>query len=161
MKNEIDLFGQIEQVIQYYAQNNNNDQETIVSCLREIQDILGYIPKDTQGLMAQRLNVKPVMISTLIKRYPSLKEQPAKHDMVICCGPRCQARGANDVLQTAENTLNIKVGHTSNDGLFSLRTQNCMHRCKTAVNITIDQQKHDNVTTEAIKKMIRDHGKNR
>ena len=63
MKNE----NEIREIIEYYAsQRNAAEQENIVSMLREIQEVEGYIPVDAQEMAAEKLGVKRVIFSCIM-----------------------------------------------------------------------------------------------
>lgn len=128
-----------QETAQYYrSMLTPGDQQTLIAFLRETQEIYGCIPKERQEEIARLAGTPHSLIAALIKRIPGLKEAAARHEIVVCTGPRCSAKNGARVLQAFENALHIHTGGTTGDGRFLLRTQNCLKKCGTAPNATID-----------------------
>ncbi|WP_050697367.1 NADH-quinone oxidoreductase subunit NuoE family protein [Anaeromassilibacillus senegalensis] len=128
-----------QKAVQYYQSAlTPGDQQTLIAFLRETQEIYGYIPKEKQEEIAALAGTPLSLIAALVKRIPGLKESAARHEIVVCTGPRCSAKNGARVLQSFEDALHIHPGETTEDGRFRLRTQNCLKKCGTAPNATID-----------------------
>lgn len=153
------MIGTEEQYEQFLAivaeyKGHQGDQETVVGFLREIQEIYGYLPEETQAVVAQVLGVKPKLVATLIKCYPSLKAQPFKHRVMVCTGPRCKAKGGDLVLAQVTRVLGVGIGKSTSDGVFGLGTQNCFHCCKNGPNLRIDDQDYSGVAPKQVKDLL-------
>jgi len=146
-------YEKLEELLNYYIDHYDSissEQEVIKQLLHEAQDIFGYIPADVQQLISEKLNIKPVTISTLIKLIPSLKGENFKHKITVCSGPRCGAKGGASILNAVEKELSIKPGKVTKDGKFLLVTQNCMKMCKNAPNLKIDEDIYNNVIPQNV-----------
>jgi NADH-quinone oxidoreductase subunit E len=47
----------------------------------------------------------------------------------VCRTSSCWTRGAEDVVKHIEKKLNIKEGETTKDGMFTLKTVECLGSC--------------------------------
>lgn len=56
----------------------------------------------------------------------------------MCTTTPCWLRGSDDVLNTIKNKLNIKVGETTGDGLFTLSEVECLGACANAPMVQIN-----------------------
>ena len=77
-----------------------------------------------------------------------------RHIIRICESPPCQLLGASTVLQKLKETLSVKVGETTGDGLFTLETTSCLGVCGVAPAMMIDEEVYGNLTPEKIETII-------
>ena len=56
-----------------------------------------------------------------------------------------------------QDELGISVGETSDDGIFTLQSVACLGCCSLAPVIMINEGTYGNLTTEKIKKVIKDY----
>ena len=90
---------QIREIIEYYTKEGEMiSQEDLVNMLREIQDVKGCIPAAVQKQVAEVTKMKETFLAAVIKRYPSLKAENYRHEIQICVGAGCSAKGSYDLL---------------------------------------------------------------
>jgi NADH-quinone oxidoreductase subunit E len=63
----------------------------------------------------------------------------------VCLGTACYVRGGKDVLEKLKKTLNINIGQTSEDLLFSLEVGRCFGACGLAPVIIVNEDVHKRV----------------
>jgi NADH:ubiquinone oxidoreductase subunit E len=68
-----------------------------------------------------------------------------KHVVRVCLGTACYVRGGKDVLAALKETLDIEVGETTSDRLFSLDVGRCFGACGLAPVIMIDDDVYERV----------------
>lgn len=147
----------IEAIEYYKTQSLPLTQDMLVELLREIQDIYEYIPLDAQESISSEFGLPTTLISKIIKLYPSLKSINYRHKITMCCGPRCGNKNAASVLSALEKELNIKKGEVTKDGRFALLTINCMKKCKTSPNLTINEDAYTYVTPVEIPTILKQY----
>ena len=146
----------LAEAISYYKNLQQPlDQETVVELLREVQEIYGAVARSAQEKIAAALSLQPALLSALVKRFPSLKEQAYDHRVTVCTGPRCLRRGAGKALAAAEQALGVQCGACTKDGRFFLTTQNCMKKCGQGPNVRIDDQLYSGVEPESVAELIK------
>ena len=62
--------------------------------------------------------------------------------------------GAEDVVSYLQKKLGIRVGETTPDGLFTLRTVECLASCGTAPMMQINEAYYENLTREKVDHII-------
>ena len=62
--------------------------------------------------------------------------------------------GSEDVVRHIEKKLNIKVGQTTSDGMFTLRTAECLGSCGTAPMLQCGAEYHESLTMEKVDNLI-------
>ena len=138
---------EIQAIFDYYKEKNGN-QEELIACLREIQAVLGCIPKEFQQKIAELFGVKVTVVQAYIKLYPSLKEQASKHIITVCNGPRCGNKGAQRLLRELKQLPGVQKGE------IDVKTQMCMHHCATSPNIKVDGVLLEHARMEEILKRL-------
>ena len=84
MKDLSDFCPEFQEAAAYYASlNTPSDQAILVEFLRETQDIFGCIPNDAKEQIASIMQVKPALIDTLIRLYPSLSSQTYQKEIIV------------------------------------------------------------------------------
>ena len=84
-------------------------------------------------------------------------EPKGKHPISVCLGTACYVRGAEKVLEEFQKELEIKVGETTSDGLFSLDTLRCVGACGLAPVVTIGGKVYGRVTPEKVRDILQEY----
>ena len=82
-----------------------------------------------------------------------------KCTLEVCRTGPCWLNGAEDLVEYLETKLKIKVGETTPDGMFTLKTVECLGSCGTAPMAQIGTYYYENLTKEKIDKIIEEFGK--
>lgn len=131
--------------------------EDLLSMLREIQEAEGYISVEMQTAISDQFSIKPSYLSAVIKRYPSLKEQPSKYDIKVCMDCRCQSKESGETIKEFEQQLKVAKGQSTPDGMFSLNTCPCLRICQKGPNVLINGELYSHVTGNKISGLIREY----
>jgi len=116
-----------------------------------VQAIYGYVPKETVELISKELSIFPVEIYGVLTFYTQFYLIPrGKHTIKVCQGTACHVMGGGEILDYLSDTLGIREGETTADGIFSLERVACLGCCGMAPVIMIDDNFYGKCT---IKKM--------
>ena len=129
-----------EQVEKLHAicAERNNDPGELINILHAAQELLGYLPQVVQQVIAADLHIPVSRVYGVVTFYSFFTMEPkGKHPISVCLGTACYVRGAEKVLEEFQKELEIKVGETTSDGLFSLDTLRCVGACGLAPVVTI------------------------
>ena len=77
-----------------------------------------------------------------------------KYPISVCLGTACYVRGAENVLEEMQRQLEIKVGETTPDGLFSLDCLRCVGACGL---VMIGGKVYGRVTPEKVRDILSDY----
>ena len=83
-----------------------------------------------------------------------ISKKRGKYILRICESAPCHVAGADEVLKAMENYLGIKVGETTEDGLFTLELCECIGQCQATPVITVNSEPIFNVTPEKIPEIL-------
>jgi NADH:ubiquinone oxidoreductase subunit E len=107
------------------------------------------------ALVAEHLNATLGTIYGVASYYSMFSLTPrGKHIIRICRSPVCHCAGRNDVFDELSRMLNIDVGATTPDRLFTLETTECLGQCDLAPVMTIDDVAYGNLTAAGIASII-------
>lgn len=145
---------QAEEILKFYErQGKPAGQEEILGALRELQQVLGCIPKEVQEETAKRLGVKPSFLSAFIKKYPGFKEVSAVHEIHVCTGPSCGSKDALKILRALEQESAQKE---RKEGIsVKIVRGRCTRRCAKGPNIKVNGNLHHHMTPEQAAELIR------
>lgn len=131
----------------------------LISVLHRAQSIFGYLPKEVQELIAEKLNVSAAQVYGVVSFYSFFTMEPkGKYPISVCLGTACYVRGADKVLDMFKSELGIDVGQTTPDGKFSLDALRCVGACGLAPVVLIGDQVYGRINlAEQVKGIIKEY----
>lgn len=118
----------------------------------------GWLSAETMDYVASILNIKPIEVFEVASFYSMYNLKPmGKCILEVCQTSSCWLNGAEDIINYIEKKLNIKVGETSRDGMFSLKAVECLGSCGTAPMLQCGASFHENLTYEKVDKLIENY----
>ena len=132
-------------------------QGELIRVLHTAQGIFGYLPKEVQMYVAKKMEVPVSKVYGIVSFYSFFTMKPkGQYDISVCLGTACYVRGADKVLAEMEKELGIKMGETTPDGKFSLRTLRCVGACGLAPVVRVGEKVYGRVTPEMVKDILAD-----
>jgi NADH-quinone oxidoreductase subunit E len=115
----------------------------------------GWLSTPVMDYVASILSIKPIEVYEVASFYTMFNLEPVGKCLIEVCqtGP-CWLRGADDIVEHFEKKLNIKVGETTADGMFTLKTVECLGSCGTAPMLQCGSDYYENLTTEKVDTLI-------
>lgn len=125
----------VDKIIQMHGQN----KESLIAIMQSINDQYHYLPKRVLKYVSQELRIPVSQVYQVATFYTTFSLKPrGKHIIKVCMGTACHVRGSPRVLDEIERHLNIEAGETTEDGLFTLETVNCLGACAIGPVVVID-----------------------
>lgn len=111
----------------------------------------GWLSAETMDYVASVLNILPIEVYEVASFYSMFNLKPVGKCVIEVCrtGP-CWLMGAEDIVNYIEKKLGIKEGQTTADGMFTLKTVECLASCGTAPMMQIGETYHEFLTTEKV-----------
>lgn len=136
----------------------NNDPGELITILHTVQGLLGYLPAEVQEIIAHELHIPVSKVYGVVTFYSFFTMTPkGKYPVSVCMGTACYVRGAEQVLEAFEKQLDIKVGETTPDQLFSLDSLRCVGACGLAPVVTIGSKVYGRVTPEKVREILAEY----
>ncbi|MCD7848988.1 MAG: NAD(P)H-dependent oxidoreductase subunit E [Parabacteroides sp.] len=137
---------------------HHNDAGELINILHAAQGIFGYLPREVQEVIAERLNIPVTRVYGVITFYSFFTMTPkGKYPISVCLGTACYVRGAEKVLDEFQRQLGIKVGKTTPDGLFSLDCLRCVGACGLAPVVTIAGKVYGRLSPEKVRDILSEY----
>jgi len=127
----------------------------LIPALWLVQNELGYVPPRAMEELAEIFKIPPGHVESVLSFYTMLHSKPVgKHLLQVCRSVSCMLNGSDELVAEIEKYLGIKVGQTTQDGVFTLLTVECLGACGGAPAIQMDYDYHENMSWEKIKGLI-------
>jgi NADH:ubiquinone oxidoreductase subunit E len=136
-------------------------KDQLIPILQEIQNREGFLSESSVVKVGRHLSMPASKIYGVATFYNQFRFEPlGKYHIQVCRGTACHVLGSATVLQKLEETLKIKAGQTSRDGLFSIEVVACIGACGLAPVICINGEFHAKVDAAGIDGIIENCRKN-
>lgn len=119
------------------------------------EELGGHLSVDVQDYVASLLGIQPIEVYEVATFYTQYYlEKVGKYVIEVCRTGPCAICGGEDITDYLSEKLNIKDGETTADGLFTLRTVECLGACGYAPVMQINTEFYEFLTKEKIDKTI-------
>jgi NADH-quinone oxidoreductase subunit E len=133
----------------------NEKQSAVLRALMVVQEEQGYLIPEVMDAVADYLDMPPVAVYEVATFYTMYEHKPiGKHLINICTNISCKLCGSAEVVQYLEKKLGVKLGETTADGNYTLRSVECLGACVNAPMMQIDKDYHENLTPEKIDQVL-------
>jgi NADH-quinone oxidoreductase subunit E len=128
----------------------------LIAELQAIQDEHGYLPMDKLEERAKKKRYPGTDIFSVATFYNQFKfTKPAKYLIAVCTGTACHVRRSPEIIRQIEQSLGIKPGETTKDGLIRLETVNCIGACAKAPSMMINDKVYGLLDNEKVKEILK------
>ena len=137
----LDVKANEQQFIQLkeYIDSISGNQGILMQTLHKAQEIFGYLPIEVQKFIAHEMDVPLAEVYGVATFYTQFSIEPkGKHTIGVCLGTACYVKGSQQVLDKLSKELDVKVGGTTKDNLFTLEATRCLGCCGLAPVMMID-----------------------
>lgn len=130
-------------------------KSALLPLLHLAQQEFGYLSVDAQDCVAKILNIKPIEVYEVTTFYSQYFTKPVgKYVFEVCRTSPCWLRGSEEIVEYIENKLGIKDGHTTPDGMFTLKTVECLAACGSAPVMQCGLHYHEMLTEQKVDEII-------
>ncbi len=152
---ETQLSETAEILIKSICARYNNHGSELINVLHEVQHHLGYLPEEVQQVIARELKIPVAKVYGVVTFYSFFTMQPrGKYEVSVCMGTACYVRGGELLVDEFKRRLDINIGETTQDGLFSLSSIRCVGACGLAPVVSIGDKIYGHVTTQQVRRII-------
>lgn len=132
-----------------------NKRGSLIMMLHDIQDQLGYVPRETALQLAHAVDVPLARIYEVLTFYNYFKlESPGKAVISVCTGTACHMKGAPELVEAFKEELGIEVGQTTEDGNFHLQCVRCVGCCGLAPVVVINGKTYGKLKPAEVRGVI-------
>ncbi|MBO80139.1 MAG: NAD(P)H-dependent oxidoreductase subunit E [Citromicrobium sp.] len=116
----------------------------------EETDTQGWLPLPGIEYVANYLDMPVIRVLEVATFYFMYNMKPVgKYHVQVCGTTPCMLRGSDDIIATCKKR-GMKMGHVSDDGLWTLTEVECMGNCATAPMVQINDDNYEDLTPERL-----------
>ena len=140
----------IDKIIKRYPEGKHKSALLPILHLAQVE-FDGWLSPQTMDYVASILKIQPIEVYEVASFYTMFNLEPVgKCVLEVCRTGPCWLMGAEDLINHLEKKLGIKPGETSADGMFTLKTVECLASCGTAPVIQIGDHYYENLDCQAV-----------
>ena len=137
-----------------------NQEGELINVLHKCQATFGYLPAEVQELISEKIGMPAAKVYGVVTFYSFFTMIPkGKHPISICTGTACYVRGAETVLNEFKKQLEIEVGETDVNGIFSLSCLRCVGACGLAPVVQVGDKTYGRVAPDDVKSILEEYRK--
>ena len=127
-----------------------------IPVLEDINVEFNYLPKEALAYVAERLETPVSRLFEIATFFNAFSLEPkGKYTISVCLGTACHVQGATKILEKLERDLDVEVGGTTEDMLFSLETVRCLGCCGLAPVVTVGEDLYGKISQADIPKILK------
>ena len=150
------LYDRIDEAIERYRDHEG----ALIMVLHAAQEIYGYLPEELQLYIAGKMGSPLADVSGVVSFYSFFtNKKRGKHTIRVCQGTACYVRGGKRLVEAIEKELDMEVGDTSEDGLFTFEIARCIGACGLAPAIMIDDDVFKQMTPQKLHTLLKEYYK--
>jgi len=119
------------------------------------QEQNGYVTEDAMRHVAELIDCTPAEVYGTASFYEMFRFEPTGKYLINVCGTMsCALLGAGQLMHHAEETLGIKAGSTTADGLITLQHAECQAACTEAPTLQVNYRHRYRVTNHDFDELV-------
>ena len=145
---------QVQKIIARYPEGKQKSALIPVLHLAQ-KEFGGWLDVPVMDYVADVLSIKPIEVYEVATFYTMFNMKPVgKYVLEVCQTGPCMLSGSDGILQHIRETLNIKNGETTADGLFTLKQAECLGACGYAPMMQLGKFYHEHLTNEKVDEIL-------
>ncbi len=115
----------------------------------------GHLTVDVMDYVAELLEIQAIEVYEVATFYTQFYiEKLGRYVIELCQTSSCAICGGEDILDYLKEKLNVNVGETTTDGLFTLRTVECLGGCGYAPVMQVNTEFYEFLDRQKIDKLL-------
>ena len=149
-----DKIAEVKKIITRYPEGKQ--KSALLPVLHMAQDTFGgWLDVPVMDYVASLLSIEPIEVYEVASFYSMYNLKPVgKYVFEICHTGPCMINGSDEITDYIKQKLNIKVGETTADKMFTLKTVECLGACGYAPMMQLGQNYREHLTKEKVDAMI-------
>ena len=144
----------VNEIIKRYPEGKH--KSALLPVLHLAQDEFdGWLDTPVMDYVAQILQIEPIEVYEVASFYSMYNLKPVgKFLFEVCQTGPCMLNGSDNIIHYIKTKLNIGVGETTEDGLFTLKTVECLGACGYAPMMQLGNTYREHLTKEKVDAIV-------
>ena len=144
----------VSEIIKRYPQGKQ--KSALLPILHLAQDEFGgWLDTPVMDYVATLLQIEPIEVYEVASFYSMYNLKPVgKYLFEVCQTGPCMLNGSDQIIDYIKQKLNIGAGETTTDGLFTLKTVECLGACGYAPMMQLGKTYREHLTKEKVDAIV-------
>jgi len=156
MKFSEEKLQKVQEIIARYPQGKH--KSALIPLLHLAQEEnAGWLSTEAMDYVAELLQITPIEVYEVATFYSMYNLKPVgKYLFEVCHTGPCMLNGSDNIIEYIKQKLNINVGETTQDAMFTLKTVECLGACGYAPMMQMGKFYKEHLTKEKVDQIIED-----
>jgi len=148
------ILKEVSRIISFYPEGKQ--KSAILPVLHIAQEENGgWLSTESMDYVATLLQLDPIEVYEVATFYSMYNLHPVgKYIFEVCQTGPCMIKGSDEIISYIKEKLNIGVGETTTDGMFTLKTVECLGACGYAPMMQMGKTYREHLTKERIDAIV-------
>ena len=144
----------VNEIMKRYPEGKH--KSALLPVLHLAQDEFGgWLDTPVMDYVATLLKIEPIEVYEVASFYSMYNLKPVgKYLFEVCQTGPCMLNGSDQIIDYIQQRLSIKVGETSADGMFTLKTVECLGACGYAPMMQLGKTYREHLTKEKVDAIV-------
>jgi NADH-quinone oxidoreductase subunit E len=150
----IEKLNSVREIMKRYPEGKH--KSALLPVLHLAQEAFGgWLDTPVMDYVASLLKIEPIEVYEVASFYSMYNLKPVgKYVFEVCQTGPCMVNGSDQIIDYIKQKLNIGVGDTTTDGLFTLKTVECLGACGYAPMMQLGKTYREHLTNEKVDAII-------
>jgi NADH-quinone oxidoreductase subunit E len=145
---------EVAEIVKHYPEGKHKSALLPVLHLAQ-QEFGGWLDVPVMDYVAAVLNIEPIEVYEVASFYSMYNlSKVGKYMFEVCQTGPCMINGSDNIIAYIKEKLNIAVGETTADGMFTLKTVECLGACGYAPMMQLGKDYREHLTKEKVDAII-------
>lgn len=154
---EMEVTSEDLQAINDILNKEGRKRSSLINILHDLQNKYYYLPKELLEIISRELDMPFNQVYGIATFFSAFFMSPlGDYRVRVCDGTTCFNEGAREIIRSLEDTLEIGIGETREDGKFSLMSAHCLGCCSIAPVMEVNEDIYGDLTPKKASRIVED-----
>lgn len=145
---------EVDRIISQYPEGKHKSALMRILHMAE-EDFGGWLSVPTMNYVAEILRIQPIEVYEVATFYTMFNvDKPGNIVLEVCRTGPCMLVGSDQIIDHLKQKLNVEVGGTSADGMFTLKTAECLGACGYGPMLQCGKNYHEFLTPAKVDELL-------
>ena len=145
----------IKKMVKKQAEVHGRERKSLMPIAQHLLKKEKFLSEEAMIAIADELNISTADVFGTVSFYTFMDTIPrGKYIIRVCKTIACHMKGKEEIINTLEDILKIKVGETTSDGKFSLLEANCLGWCHKGPVMLINDDIYPEISPKSVSDII-------
>lgn len=159
MEFTVERLQKVKEIVARYP--DGKQKSALLPVLHLMQEQEGWLSVEAMDYVASLLSLEPIEVYEVATFYTMYNLKPVgKYMFEVCRTGPCMINGSDEIIAYIGDKLGIRPGETTSDGLFTLKTVECLGACGYAPMMQMGKHYKEHLTREKVDAIIEECRRN-